>query len=166
MGVRFQLWIQWISWGKTTKASLKITDWVDLLTFLVCKSSTNEPQTEAGSRSKRPHRWVVQQGPHRRGFKVDELVDWLIKYNQVRVSYRLSIDDVLFRSKNSYQSLVSKQNAWQILYFSGQQLLNERNFQYGVMAHRLWTLLLSASTGSNMISWKYEANERKTKSFI
>ena len=28
------------------KASLKITDWVDLLTFLVCKSSTNEPQKQ------------------------------------------------------------------------------------------------------------------------
>ena len=38
----------------------------------------------------------------------EELVDLLIKYNQVCVSYRLSINDVLLHAKNLYQSLVSK----------------------------------------------------------
>ena len=62
-----------------TRALLEITD---LLTFLVCKSSTNGPQKQEAEVS--------------------------IHADGLCVSYQLTINDVLLRAKTSHQSLVSK----------------------------------------------------------
>lgn len=73
-----QLWIQLISREKTVKASLEIAD---LLTFLISTSSTNWPRKQDADilhSCRWVSRWVVQQAPHPRGLKVDELVNWLI----------------------------------------------------------------------------------------
>ena len=60
------------------KALLEI---LDLLNFLVCKSSINRPQKQDKDQSgmKLGQTYVVQQAPYRRGLKVDESEVTLLK---------------------------------------------------------------------------------------
>ena len=72
------------------------------------------------------------------------------------------------REKNSNQSLFSKWNADGFVGYitSGQQFLNERNFQYGGRRPIINFTFVFHWYQYDLLSWKYEVNEMKTKSFI